>query len=192
MSSKVQICSNAGLLLGQNPINDLSEVSDKALLAFNLYDYVRDAVIRANNWSCCIKRVILSPDVIAPVFGFSYQFSLPGDCLRILSVSWDESVIEHRVEGQKVLANTTELDLRYLFRNVDESSYDAGLIDVLTAAMTWHICQATTSSEGLWDRWQQAYMTKLRQQRAVDSQQNTQASFMDSPLLSAHSIGLPQ
>lgn len=195
MSSKIQICSNAGLLLGQQPINDLAEVSDKATLAFNLYDYVRDSVIRANNWSCCIKRVILSPLTTSPPFGFSYQFSIPGDCLRVLSVTWDESAIDHRVENNSgasvILANTSSLSLRYLFRNVDESSYDAGLVDVLTAAMAFHICYPTTSNAGMTDRMQQTYLQKLRTHRSVDSMQGTTTAIMDSPLLNAHSIGLP-
>ena len=192
MSSKVQICSNAGLLIGQEPINDLLEVSDKATLAFNLYDYVRDSVIRANNWACCIKRVTLSPDVDAPAFGFAYQFSLPADCLRVLSISYDEAPYEHRVEGLKLLCNTNQVALRYLFRNVDELSYDAGLIEVMTLAMAVRICPGTSANEGLRDRLQQDYRNALIQHRAADSQQGTTQSISNSPMLSSHSIGLPQ
>jgi hypothetical protein len=190
MASKISICSNAGLLLGQDPISDLSETSDKATLAFNLYDYVRDSVIRANNWACCIKRVVLSPDTAEPVFGsYAYQYTLPGDWLKVLSITSDQTVIDHVIEGQKILANVSTVNLRYVFRNVDEASYDAGLVDVMTAAMAAAICQATTSSEGLMDRMQQSYMLKLRQHRSADSSQGTKTPFLDSPLMRAHSIG---
>lgn len=48
--------------------------------------------------------------------------------IRILSIgdSWDD--IPYRIEGKKLLANQNVIMLRYLFRNEDESTWDAALV----------------------------------------------------------------
>lgn len=91
MSSAVQICSNALLMLGQKPINSLAEdptqaTSERELAAANLYPQVRNAVLRAHPWNCATRRVKLTPDSATPAFSWSYQFLKPGDWLRTLQV----------------------------------------------------------------------------------------------------------
>ena len=66
MATKVSICSNALLLLGDKTINSLDEGTDRASLASNLYDSVRDSLLRSHPWNCAVKRVILAPDTETP------------------------------------------------------------------------------------------------------------------------------
>src|SRR5262245_34886808 len=92
VASVVNICSNALLSLGAQPINDLAEDSDRARLAANLWEPVRDYVLRRHTWNCAVKRVALAPDVAAPAFDYAFQFTLPPDFMRLLSVG--ESGVE--------------------------------------------------------------------------------------------------
>lgn len=99
MTSSVSICSNALLALGAHPINDFDEDTDHARLCANLYPTVRNKLLRAHLWNCAIKRVVLSPVSSAPEFGYGYQFSLPGDLIRVLSVGESRDDIDYRIEG---------------------------------------------------------------------------------------------
>ncbi|MCY0725785.1 hypothetical protein OVW19_29015, partial [Klebsiella pneumoniae] len=85
------------------------------------------------------------------VFGFRFQFALPGDLLRVLSVGevWDD--IPYRVEGNRLLANVQVLKLRYVFRNEDESTWDAALVDVAEMMMQAKLAYAVTGSTSLRD-----------------------------------------
>ncbi|MCP6417776.1 hypothetical protein NL482_26825, partial [Klebsiella pneumoniae] len=74
------------LALGAHPINSFDENTDHARLCSNLYPTVRNKLLRAHPWNCVVKRVVLSPVSTAPVFGFRFQFALPGDLLRVLSI----------------------------------------------------------------------------------------------------------
>jgi hypothetical protein len=188
MATDVSICSNALLLLGDNPITDFADGSDRATLASNLWPTVRDDMIRAYTWSSCIKRVQLTHNNTAPVFGFTYAFNIPGDCLRVLSIEPYEYPLTHKVEGQQILSNYTPMYLRYLFRNQTVTSWDAGLVDVMTIAMTAAMAYPITKSLDVKAAFEKQLFVKLRGVRAADSQQSTHPGILSSPLTECRGI----
>jgi hypothetical protein len=189
MTTSVSIASNALLMLGAQPINDFNEDSDRARLASNLYEPARDLLLRSHPWNCAIKRVVLSPDTDAPAFGYSYQFTLPGDWLRTLSVGDYGEEIDYRIEGRKILADDAVLYLRYIFRNDQESTWDTMLIDAMTktmsATMAYAITQSTSKEELEFKKLEMA----LKQARAVDGQEDPPETLGDFRLLAARSSG---
>jgi hypothetical protein len=189
MTTSVSIASNALLMLGAQPINDFNEDSDRARLASNLYEPARDLLLRSHPWNCAIKRVVLSPDTDAPAFGYSYQFTLPGDWLRTLSVGDYGNEIDYRIEGRKILADDSVLYLRYIFRNDQESTWDTMLIDAMTktmsATMAYAITQSTSKEELEFKKLEMA----LKQARAVDGQEDPPETLGDFRLLAARSSG---
>ena len=189
MTTSVSIASNALLMLGAQPINDFNDDADRARLASNLYAPARDLLLRSHPWNCAVKRVILSPDAEAPAFGYSHQFTLPGDWLRTLSVGEHGEEIDYRTEGRKILANTSELKLRYIFRNDQESTWDTLLIDAMTrtmsATMAYAITQSTSKEELEFKKLDMA----LKQARAVDGQDDPPETLGDFRLLAARHSG---
>ncbi|MDS6632227.1 hypothetical protein QYS46_21915 [Klebsiella michiganensis] len=137
MASSISICSNALLALGAHPINSFDEATEHARLCSNIYPTVRNDLLRKHPWNCAVKRVVLSPSSTAPAFGFGYQFPLPGDLIRILSVGREYEDIGYRVEGNRLLANQNVIYLRYLFRNEDESTWDSSLVN-LVPKRSWY------------------------------------------------------
>ncbi len=185
MSTSVSICSNALLMLGAQTINDLNEDTDRAKLAGNLYPQVRDEMLRAHPWNCAIKRVILSPDLDMPAFGYTYQFTLPSDWIRTMSVGDYGKEIDYRSEGRKILADTDTLKLRYVFHNKNEGSWDAGFIDVMTLAMAARMAYAITQSAALEQQRIQELEMTLKRARAADGQDDPPETFGDFRLLSS-------
>ncbi len=189
MATVTSICSNASLLLGASPISDVNENTTEAILSRNLYPFIRDSIIRGTAWDCCIKRVALSPDVATPVFGFSYSFTIPGDCLRVLSIEWDEYPTTHRIEGQKIYTDNSSVSLRYIFRNETVESWDACLIDIMTVAMAEAMAYPLTKSMSTKQSFTQEKLLKIRQARNTDSQQGTTPDILSSPLIEVRGIG---
>lgn len=183
-TSDIQICSNALLSLGAQTINDFGENSDRARLASNLWPDVRDSVFRSHNWNCCIKRVALAPDATAPDFEYAYRFTLPADCLRILSVGEDPAdQPAYVVEGRTILCDENPLYLRYVFRNEAVPSYDSLLVDVLTQAMAARMAYAITKSATKEQFEQRKLELLMRQARAVDGQENPPEEFGYSSIM---------
>jgi hypothetical protein len=185
MTTAVGIASNALLMLGDKPIADFTESSDRARIAANLWPSVRDSVLRSHPWNCAIKRESLLPDTGAPAFDWSYQFTLPGDCLRVLSVGEIGADEEFKIEGRKLLMDASPCDLRYVFQNDNPDTYDPMLVDLLTVTMAHRMCYAITQSATLTQEIGDRVDRLARKARAVDGQDDTQDAWSDSPLMAA-------
>ena len=182
-TSAVQVCSNALLLLGADPINDFDDESDRATLVANLWPNSLDAILRAHPWNCAVKRVALAADVAVPAFDYAYQFTLPGDCLRVLSVGELGAQQEYQLEGRKLLSDESILYLRYVYKNEDIPSWDSLLVQAAEAYMAMTCAYPITKSQGTVDAMLKLWDHKLRTARTIDGQENPPEDFGDSPLI---------
>ncbi len=183
--SDVTICSNALLMLGAQPINDLTDNNDRARLASNLYPQVRNAILRSHPWNCAIKRVSLAPDADAPAFDWAYQYSLPGDFLKALSVGEAGAEREFRIEGRKLLTDDNPCLLRYIFRNDNPATWDDLLVLAVTTTMAAFMAYPVTQSTSLEQQKFSEAQGILRQARTVDGQDDTGETFGDFRTLRA-------
>ena len=182
-TSEVQICSNALLLLGAKPINSFDDDSDRALLVSNLWPNALEAILRSHPWNCAIKRVALAPDAAAPAFDWSYQFTLPGDCLRVLSVGEKGVPVDYEIEGRKILSDENPLYLRHVYKNDDVPSWDALLVQAAEAYMAMTCAYPITKSASMLEAMTSLWGEKLRQARTIDGQENPPEDFGDQALL---------
>lgn len=175
-TSAVSICSAALLQLGKAPISDFNQAGDLARLCANLYPMERDSLLRENDWNCAKKRTVLAPLADAPAFGWSAQFMLPNDFLRLISIGdvyiGMPNCQRFRVEGRNVLASGTVLPIEYIFRNDNEATWDSKLIELMTARMLWKLAYPVTQSTSLRDELKTEYSQMARAARAIDSQEN--------------------
>lgn len=86
MASQVSICNQALGWLGANLITSLDDDNREAQLCKTNYPDIRDAVLEEREWTFCVRRIMLSPTVVEPVYGYTNQFLLPPDVIRILNV----------------------------------------------------------------------------------------------------------
>lgn len=180
MTTAVSICSSALLMLGKEPISSFTEGSDRARYCTNLYPMIRDNLLRKHFWNCAIKRVLLSPLSTAPAFGYTAQFQLPADFLRIYEVGYPASFItDFQIENRTILANATALPLRYVWRNDNEDNWDAGLVHAATMLMAAALCYPITQSASLRDSMQRDATIALREAKSIDGQENPSDTFGD-------------
>ena len=167
MASVVDICNGALNQLGASTILSLTEDSKNARLCNARYTQVRDSLFRSHTWNCLQKRVQLAQDTDTPPWGFSNQYTLPPDCLRLLRILDYDS--DHKVEGRKILTNNTSMKILYIARVEDPNEYDELLRETLSAALAADIAYAVTSSNPVSQNMYRLYQEKLREARFVDS-----------------------
>ncbi|MHB9828504.1 hypothetical protein [Pseudomonas savastanoi] len=189
MATAVSICSNALLMLGAQPINDFQEAVDRAKIAANLYPSTRDDLLRNHPWNCCIRRAVLAPDAEPPAFGYDQQFELPSDCLRVLEVGSADAQIDYVVEGKRIQANTTVLELKYVFRNEVENTWDAALVELMTLSMAAKMAYAITQSSAVQQSVKQDLEMAKRRARAIDGQEDPPQTLGDERLYAARFQG---
>jgi len=144
MASVVEICNGALNQLGATTILSLTEDSKNARLCNQRFTQVRDSVFRSHPWNCLQKRQELAADTTAPAWGFKFAYTLPADCLRLLRILDYDS--NYKVEGRKILSNTSSMKILYIGRITDPNEYDESLRETLSAALGADIAFAVTSN----------------------------------------------
>lgn len=195
-ASVVSICSNASLMLGGKPINSLDEANDRTRLASNLFEPVRNYVLRRHPWNCATKRVVLSPDAdslgntLTPAFDWAYQFTLPNDFMKVQQVGENGCESPHKLEttsaGVRILlSDDNPCYLVYTWRNENPATWDDMLVWGMTMSMKAVMAYPLTQSASLEQLVEGALRDVLKQARAVDGQDDPPQTLGDSPLLNS-------
>jgi len=167
MASVVDICNGALNQLGASTILTLTEDSKNARLCNARYTQVRDSVFRSHPWNCLQKRVQLAADTDSPAWGFTKQYTLPADCLRVLTILDYDA--DYKIEGRKILTDNSTMKILYVARIEDPNQYDELLRETLSASLAADIAYAITSSNPTATNMYNLFQDKLKEARFVDS-----------------------
>ena len=167
MASVVDICNGALNQLGASTILTLTEDSKNARLCNARYTQVRDSVFRSHPWNCLQKRIQLAADTDTPAWGFTKQYTLPADCLRVLTILDYDA--DYKVEGRKILTDNSTMKILYISRVEDPNEYDELLRETLSASLAADIAYAVTSSNPTATNMFNLFQSKLKEARFVDS-----------------------
>ena len=168
MASLVDICNSALNQLGASTIISLTENSKNARIISQRFDSVRDQVFREHPWNALTKRIKLAQDSQAPVYEFSFAYTLPSDCLKVLSFSDSTSEylakndINYKIENGKLLTSSSVVYLKYISRETDTSKYDSSLSETISAALAADIAYAITGSTTVMQLFEGKYKEKLK------------------------------
>lgn len=166
--SVVDCCNGALQRIGEGRILALSDNTKAARECSVAYEGARRAEIRKYRWNFAVTRIQLAPDATAPAFGFTYQYPLPADCLRILMPS--EATLDWVLEGGKILTKDGPvLNLRYLADITDPTLWDAAFYDLMTVAIALSIVEAITNSPSKKNLLDRDYKDMLNAARAVNA-----------------------
>lgn len=156
------------------------------------YDQTRQAVLRAHPWNFAIKRISLSADATAPVFGFSNRSSeLPSDYLRFLTLGENEEIRhDYEIENNRILTNTdAPYLLKYIFDQTDILKWDALAKRALVAELSSNMGYAFTGNRALGQDLEKEYQEILAEARSIDGQERPAKRITDSLWLRARQFG---
>ena len=163
--------ANSGLIkAGGNVIMSLTDDSREGRLANNRFKSDMRTVLRWHPWNCAMARVELSPLVTTPAFGYSQQFQMPSDLLRLSLI---EDVEDFRIEGRLILCDESTIDIKYV---KDPGEAVAELDQLCTEAIAtyfaWDICYALVQSNSLRASLWVSFMDIFRHAKSVDSKED--------------------
>jgi len=143
--SAVDCCNSALQKVGAASILNLSDNSKEARQCNIAFDSNRRSELRKHRWNFAIKRAALAPDSEAPSFDYTYAFTLPSDCLKVLLPH--DYACDWVVEGKKILTNDSDvLNLRYIADITDATQWDPTFYDMLSISLALDICEPLTNS----------------------------------------------
>ena len=186
-------------MLSAGVVTDINNPSDatEELLARH-YELCRKKLLRQHPWNFATKRAVLAADSNTPAFGYSYQFSLPADFIRLLSVcGTDELIVPsnmYQMEGNKILIFDTysdagALNIKYIYDMKTVSGFDPLFISLLSYELALAIAYKVTDSNTNVQR-----ISELRKElsalaRAIDGQERPPTRIESSRALRARRSG---
>lgn len=167
--SVTAICNRALQLCGSaQRITNISDATREGRLVSPAYDPSRRAELRANPWNFAIKRAQLAADANPPLFGPSYRFPLPTDCLRVLVPK--NPCPDWNVEGRAVVStDASPLEIRYVRDEEDPTVFDAMFCELLAYRIAIAINIDLSDSTAKQQLLQQGYKAALIEARKVDA-----------------------
>ncbi len=152
MAASQTTISNLALgKLGSRRIMEPGEDSAEANFCREFFEQTRDELIASYRWNFAATRATLSLLSTVPLFGWSYQYALPADCLRVVElnqIGWDAQGFADAfvIEQKNMLTNQATANIRYLARITDCSMYPPLFIEALAMKLAAVICKPLTGS----------------------------------------------
>jgi hypothetical protein len=197
MTSQVDIANRALTKLGASRIISFGDDNKQSRAILSMFDIVRDAELRSHIWSFSVKRESLPALASTPSWGFSYEYQMPSDSLRLLMVNdiyngpsmedyRNQPVADYSLEGNKILANfAAPLKIRYVSRVADTTQWDSMFVEAFACRLAMELAEDLTQSNTKRELAQNEYMAALRGAiRASSVEQPAQALPDNSWLLS--------
>lgn len=160
MATDVQLCSRALVSIGSSAIASFSDGTMESNVASQLYATTRDNLLGAWSWRFATKRAAITTPTTTPAADWEYAFTLPADCLRVLSVGeyadgstqQDSGGLDYDVADGVILAGVGKIVLRYVYRIAEAGFrpyFELALVRKLAAEFSLPITESTSKFDAL-------------------------------------------
>lgn len=107
----------------------------------------------------------------AGTYGYTHSIALPSDLLRVLRLN-EESGDDYRIESGRVLLNSDEYDIKYIYDVTDYTLMDAEFYDLLSTRLALQICYKITQSSQMVSELKDTYKKQLAKVRFDDASED--------------------
>ena len=154
--------------IGANRISSFTDGSREGDLILDVYDAIRDEVLEAFPWSFATTTVPIQKLAIVPnsaVENLTIAYGLPNDFIRPVAVSnigatfkFESFKNPDNTMTKMILSDMANLQLKYVFRNDDPSSYSPSFVTAfatrLGAEIGFNIAQAAKKAQLLLEEYE--------------------------------------
>jgi len=168
MASKVGMANAALSKLGVNLITSLADNSEPARRCNQRFDDILDDMLQMTNWGFAIKRATLAPLGDAPDHGYTYQCTLPSDCLHVIEEINDE---EWEIEDGYFVSDSNAPEIKYIAKVTDVNKLSAAFREAFALRLASELAVPLAGSSALSDSLFDKYLRKLSSAMARDAQQ---------------------
>ena len=192
MANKTGIANGALVKLGQDLITDIADTSSKAARLCNeRLDNARQIVLESHPFNGSVTRVTLAADVDTPSGdGYSNQFSLPANNLRLITVEPISGSTDYALEGSKILFSGTELEIIYIEDTLDDYNLLSALVnEAISAYLAYDLGYLITNDNTTTERMEGLYEKTRRRAITANNRQRKKESFHAEEWLNARMTG---
>lgn len=191
MATKLDLINGALLRCGAEPLTEpllTANVVKRAYLINNQYDITLAETLADSGWNFAIKRASLTKLATVPLYEFACEYTLPTDCLRVLSVEPEGT--RFKVEDGKILTDSvaTTMFIKYIYKNITTTTYAPLFNKVFILKLAEDISFGLVQSQALQEKITKEAERYIRRARSYNSQEGTAESRYDS----SYTMGIRQ
>lgn len=188
MTTSIEACSNALLLIGDNPISSFTEAGAGATAAANLYPHTYEKLLSEHPWSFALKEQYLSKLSQAPddETNFSTAYQLPTDLIRLWAIMPHS---DYTIVGDLLYSNQNTLLARYIYKP-SEIVLPPHFVEALQYKLASDFAISVTENRSTSEHYARLAQLSLAKAKNIDSQGRPQIAIIDSPFTDARHGGL--
>lgn len=176
MPGETDVINVALRKIGGERITSRTDGSKNANVANDIYDEVRDNLLRAHPWNFATKRVKLAQSATDPIFEFDHAYPLPSDWLRTISVHDNDAghgTILFRMEligtQRAIITSSDDVYLRYVAKVTDPNQMTPDFRIAFENALARDMSIAIAASNSVYDRMEILANSSLNKARSNDA-----------------------
>lgn len=149
MASLTEIANLALAMVGSERITSLeTDTSPEAKLANEFMGQVRRACLVQHPWNFARGRASLPALTDTPAFDWAYQYQVPADCLRVLTILSDDPQEPWTREGDRILCDlAAPLRVRYIRDFTDAGHFAPLFVDLMAATLAERLAIPLSASQ---------------------------------------------
>jgi hypothetical protein len=165
-------------LIGADRIISIDDDVTNAKILKAIYDQALASVLAEHPWNFALKRALLAQLAAAPAHGWTYQYQLPADYIRKVTVyngvSEDDKIENdyYQIEGGVLLTDETTVYMKYIYLNTDSTKYSTKFDEALAAKLAAMIAFPIANDKNLAKLLADNYAGVLHIAQGADAQEN--------------------
>jgi hypothetical protein len=183
VASKLDLISNALILIGDTSINDLNGNDRRKNVARNLYDNIVNNELTKHRWGFARKKGQLSLLTANPIDReWHSAYELPSDLLVLIKL---EPNINYQVYGTQIYCNFTQAIYCDYIYAPPESKWPVYFAKMIEYALARDFSTSIRDSTSTRGEMAAEYENASRMARYTDSQQHPQTPIKNHPFINA-------
>jgi hypothetical protein len=171
-TTAVSNCNAAFLLIGADEINSLDEDTQEAKLANAVYDDTVEMLYQMYPWRFSLKYADLGGAVVATPELYKYQYQLPTDMLRLISLVGD---YPYQVFSDRLHTDATVAKIIYQAR-ISPEKMPAYFVRTLQYSLAKIFCMSLQEDSDKATMFDNMADKEMKRARSIDSQQQPNTS----------------
>lgn len=179
MASKIDIISNAMLLIGTPTINSLTDGTTRSNVAAALYESTTNSLLCSNRWRFAHARQELSQLSEQPAHTWRYAYQVPADMLMPVSI---DPLGDYEIYGDQLHTNLSDVTLDYINRP-SESKFPGYFVKLLEIRLAVEFAIPITENRALKETLKEDMKMALNQAMWADAQGRPPEEVANHPLI---------
>lgn len=185
LQTKIGVWNMALDVLREQPLSATTDTAPPAKWLSRNYDQQRDFLMESMLWKFAMTRANVAAEATTPAWGWSYQFILPTECLRIIPPTvngqWMGTPLPYETENGRLLMNIPgPLPLRYIQRITNEGLMSNGFLEVLSLRLARKMAHWMTGKQSMVETIKDQLTETLEVVRTTEAVQVAGGTYYDT------------